>query len=210
VGQLVAETIRLYGTRFAAALPLGISIAVVDQLSLGQSPALETLILWLCSPLLTISYIAACRIAVGPIERGAALRAFAVGLLVFAPVPLLARIYVLPALAWLALFGLAVPAAAIERRRLRDALIRGRELGWVDYVHALGSLATLVIVYVLTRFMLFLLLQTQGNAALRVAYALADLLLSPLLFLGSALLYIDQAARRRLRPAASQKRAPVG
>jgi hypothetical protein len=211
VGQLVAETIRLYGDRFQVAIPLGLSIAVLDQISLGHAYRTQVAILWICSPLLTASYVGACAVVAGrgP-ERRAAVRAFAVGLLVFAPVPLLAGLFILPALAWLALFGLAVPAAAIERRGFRASLLRGRELGQADYAHALGSLATLVIVYGLTRFMLFLLLQTQGDAAVRAAVFLADTVLSPLLFLGAALLYVDQEARRRLRPTASQERAPVG
>ena len=77
--------------------------------------------------------------------------AFGVGLLVFAPIPILLRVFVLPALAWLALFGLAVPAAAYERLGLRDALVRGRRLASADYVHALGSLCALGIVYFVTR-----------------------------------------------------------
>jgi hypothetical protein len=39
------------------------------------------------------------------------------------------------------------------------------------------------------------LLHTQGNQTERVAVVLADLVLSPLLFIGAALLYVDQAAR---------------
>ena len=35
VGQLVAETIRAYGDNFWRALPLGIPLALVDQLSLA-------------------------------------------------------------------------------------------------------------------------------------------------------------------------------
>jgi hypothetical protein len=42
---------------------------------------------------------------------------------------------------------------------------------------------------------LFLLLHTQSDQTLRVAGFLADLVLAPILFLGSALLYADQAAR---------------
>ena len=49
-------------------------------------------------------------------------------------------------MAWLALIGLAVPAAMVERLGFRDALKRGRRLGTADYVHALGSLAALVVV----------------------------------------------------------------
>jgi ABC-type Na+ efflux pump permease subunit len=62
-------------------------------------------------------------------------------------------------------------------------------------VHALGSLATLAIVFFLTRFVLFFLLRGAGNAADRVAIFLADLVIAPVVFLGAALLYFDQAAR---------------
>jgi hypothetical protein len=39
------------------------------------------------------------------------------------------------------------------------------------------------------------LLHTQGSQAQDVAFVLADLVLSPLLFVGATLLYVDQAAR---------------
>jgi hypothetical protein len=102
---------------------------------------------------------------------------------------------VLPALAWLALFGVAVPAAAYERLGFRESLIRGRRLGAADYVHELGSLCAVSIVYFVTRVMLLLLLRGQADTTERVASFLSDLVLSPLLFLGAALLYFDQAAR---------------
>ena len=59
----------------------------------------------------------------------------------------------------------------------------------------IGGLATLVLVYGLSRGVLFLLLHTQSDQTLRVAGFLADLVLAPIIFLGSALLYSDQAAR---------------
>ena len=64
-------------------------------------------------------------------------------------------------------------------------------------MHALGSLATLAILFGLVRLMLVLLLRDLGDAGERAALGLADLVMSPLLFLGGALLYIDQAARVR-------------
>jgi hypothetical protein len=122
-------------------------------------------------------------------------RAFAVGVVVFLPVPVLVRLYVLPALAWLALFGLAVPAAAHDHLGFRAALVRGRQLAAADYVHALGSLCALAIVYFVTRAMLGVLLHGQADAEVRTAAFIADLVISPLLFIGPALLYFDQAAR---------------
>jgi hypothetical protein len=43
--------------------------------------------------------------------------------------------------------------------------------------------------------MLILLLRDTGDQAVAVATFLADLVLSPLLFVGAAMLYVDQAAR---------------
>jgi hypothetical protein len=62
-------------------------------------------------------------------------------------------------------------------------------------VHVLGSLATLAIVVFLTQAVLAFLLRGVGGAAVWVAYVLANMVVSPLLFLGAALLYVDQSAR---------------
>src|SRR5205814_1914712 len=86
--------------------------------------------------------------------------------------PFLYGLFVLPAVAWLALVGLAVPAAFIERLGYRAAIRRGFELARADYIHAAGSLATLVIVAFLTSTVLFFLLRGAsqvGRAAQREA-----------------------------------------
>ena len=196
VGQLVAETIRLFGGRFWPSLALGLVVATFDQLALGQGGTVQATLLVLASPFFTLAYIGACAIASGERHpRRAFLIAFAIGVVVFLPVAALVRLYVLPAIAWLALAGLAVPAALLERGSFREALRRGRQLAAADYVHALGSLATLVILYFISRSALLLLLHGQADATLRTAAFLADLVLSPMLFLGSAVLYFDQKAR---------------
>jgi len=194
VGQLIAEAIRLYGRRFWPALALGLSVASVDELSVRHSLGTQTLILWACTPLLTASFVGAVLLT-GNVRRDRIPLAFALGLLVFAPVPILLRFFVLPALAWLALFGLAVPAALHEGTGFRASLARGRRLAGADYVHSLGSLCALGIVYFVTRITLGALLHGQADTTERVAGFLADLVISPLVFLGSALLYFDQAAR---------------
>jgi hypothetical protein len=198
VGQLVAETIRLYGARFLPVLALGLSLALLDEVALGRSLQHQTVLLWIFTPLITASYVGACALVADerPAPR-ALLTGLAVGIVVWLPVPLLFRFVLFPAIAWLAFAGLAVPAAVIERRGFRDALKRGVELARADYVHAFGSLAALAIVNFLSRTVLLFLLRTQGDNAIRTAGFLADLVLSPLLFLGGALLYWDQAARVR-------------
>jgi hypothetical protein len=192
VGQLVAETIRAYGGSFWRVLPLGLPLAVADQLSIGQSASLQMLIFWLTLPLFVGGYLWACRVVLGARPT---LVAAAVAALVWLPFPALRAVYVLPGLAWLALLGLAVPAAMVERLRFREALVRGRELGTADYVHALGSLAALVVVVGVSSNTLSALLHTQGDNGQRVAVFLSDFVLGPLLFLGGALLYVDQSAR---------------
>jgi hypothetical protein len=196
VGQLVAESMRLYGRCFWQSLALGLPVAAITLISAGHSLTTQMLVLWLATPFLTAAYVWAIVLASEtPLDRRALVRAFGIGLFVFLPVPALVRLYVLPALAWLALFGLAIPAAAHEGLRFRGALIRGRRLAGADYVHALGSLCAVAIVYFITRLMLVLLLHGQADAAVYAAAFAADLIVSPLLFLGPALLYFDQAAR---------------
>lgn len=196
VGQVIAESIRLYGHRFWPSLALGLSVAGIDQVSAGRSLTTQTVILWAGAPLLTASYIGAV-LLVAPGRRPPRTLAtgLLIGLVVFAPVPALVRFFVFPALAWLALFGLAVPVVLIERIGGRSALIRARQLALADYVHALGSLCALGIIYFITRVMLLLLLHGQADTATRVSAFVADLVISPLVFLGAALLYYDQAAR---------------
>lgn len=197
VGQLVAETIRFYGRRFWPSLALGLSLATLNQLAFSL-PRREQVVLTasLGAVLLSASLVAACGL-VGGVRPPFAVFLGAVGLgaVLFVPAPFLALLFVLPAVAWLALVGLAVPAYVLERRGFTGSLARGVALARADYVHALGSLATLAITYFLTRAVLLFLLREQADVAVRAAGFLADLVVSPLLFLGAAILYADQAAR---------------
>jgi len=197
VGQLVAEAIRFYGRRFWPSLALGLSLATLNQLAVSL-PRQEQVVLTasLGAVLLSASLVGACALVadVRP-PLSVVLGAVALGAVLFVPAPFLALLFVLPAVAWLALVGLAVPAYLLERRSLRSSLVRGVALARADYVHALGSLATLAITYFLTRTVLLFLLRGQADVTLRAAGFLADLVVSPLLFLGAAILYVDQAAR---------------
>jgi hypothetical protein len=192
VGQLVAESIRLYGGRFWAVVPLGLCFACVDVVGVGRSVTFQTLMLWVCAPLFCAAYVRASMLVVGGAWSWAA---FSTALLIFLPFPVLVRLYVLPGVIWFGVFGLAVPAAVRERLGLRAALRRGRALGRADLAHAVGGIATLALVYGVSKAALLVLLHTQGNQTQRVAVVLADLVLSPLLFVGAALLYVDQDAR---------------
>jgi len=192
VGQLVAETIRAYGERFWRVLPLGIPLAVVDQLSVRQSPGVQMLIYWGATPLFVAGYLWACRLVLGARPNRTVVL---LAVVLYLPFPALRALFILPGIAWFAFIGLAVPAAMVEGMTFRDALVRGRQLGLADYVHALGSLAALVLVVGIAANTLSALLHTQGDNGQRVAVAVSDLVLSPMLFVGAALLYLDQAAR---------------
>ena len=200
VGQLVAEAIRLYGRHFLRALPLGILVAVLNQVSFGGTRWAVATVLVVAAPLLSLAYADASRLAAGTSpSRRSWLVAVVAGSLVFFPAALLFPWFALAAVLWLALAGLAVPAAVVEGGTVRDALRRGVALGRADYVHAAGSLATLVLLFFLARWGLALLLESQADNTVRTAIFLADTVLGPLLFLGAALLYVDQEARLRSR-----------
>ena len=197
VGQLVAESARLYGRRFWAILPVGLAPAVLDQVLNGQSRATWLVaMLTVGSLLMTAAYVRACVVVLhARVDRRRLALAFAVGEAAFLPFPVLLLGFVLPGIAWLAFVGLAVPVVLVEGTGFRESFRRARRLARADFVHALGSLSTLVIVYFLSRTVLVLLLRGQGDQTERIALFLGDLVLSPLLFVGSALLYIDQSAR---------------
>ena len=127
------------------------------------------------------------------------MRALVGGVLVFLPFPFLTAFFILPGLAWLTAFGLVVPVLALEQIGFGTAFLRAYKLARADFVHALGSLATLAILVFLTQSMLFFLLRGTGDQTLDIASFLAALVVSPLLFLGAALLYFDQEAREDLR-----------
>jgi hypothetical protein len=148
------------------------------------------------APVFSAAYAYACTLAS---ERTAPPRAWAlavaVGTLVFVPAAILFPWFALAAVLWLGLVGLAVPAAVVEGTSFVGSLRRGLELGRVDYVHAAGSLATLVILFFLVRVGLALVLESQADNTVRTAIFLSDTVLAPLLFLGGAVLYVDQEAR---------------
>ena len=201
VGQLVAETIKLYGRRFWPSLALGLAVTAINQVSAGRSTLVQVLVLAGAAPLMAAAYTGASAIVADAKPDGAtAARAVAVGSAVFVPAAFLSLVYVLPAVAWLALLGLVVPVLVLERLPVRTAFRRAIQLARADFLHAFGSLATLVILFGLVKLTLVLLLRDLGDNGERVALGLADLILSPLLFLGGALLYVDQVARVRSRP----------
>src|SRR5712691_5468060 len=195
IGQLVAETIRFYGKHFWRSLLLGVGPAAVTVAGYftGFHPALAAVVVgWIV--LASASYVGACVLVAGTRpDRQTVLQALAVACLTALPI--------LAGFVWLAPLGLAVPAVVNERIPLRRALKRGLELARADYVHALGSLATLLLVVFLTQVLLTALLHGASKQSVHISAFLASLVLQPILFLGAALLYDDQAARVEIESA---------
>jgi len=204
VGQLVAESIRAYGQSFWRCLPLGLPLAIADQLSIHHTAQVQAVIYWASTPLFVAAYVWACRIVLDARPNRTAV---AIAVLVWLPFPALRAAYILPGLAWLAFVGLAVPVAMVEGTAFRESLVRGRRLGLAGYAHALGSLCTLVLVVGIAANVLGAVLHSQSEAGLRVAVFLSELVLSPLLYLGSAILYEDQSARAAVAAARPSRAA---
>jgi hypothetical protein len=198
----VAEAIKLYQRHPRQALAIGLLPGIWDAVLAGAhfSFAAGFAFQEAGAPFFTGSYLYACAVVAGTSLRAPTVkRAFLVGLLVYLPFPVLTHIYVVPGIAWFAFLGLSVPAALIEGRSFGDSLARGYQLARADVVHMVAGLVTLIFVVVLSQLVVFQLLRGfAGNAAL-TASALAGVALSPILFLGAAVLYVDQAARSSLR-----------
>jgi hypothetical protein len=119
---------------------------------------------------------------------------------------LLGILGLLPAVVWLGFAGLIVPVITLERRR---SYARAFELARADLAHAVGSLATLALVGLLTAYVIFFTLRSAGTAALRASAFVSVVVISPLLFLGGALLYYDQLARVGSAPRRRRRNADV-
>ena len=197
IGQVVAEAIRLYGARFWPSLALGIGPGLLGIAAAELHGASRVAVVVGVGPLVLASSYAG---AIALIS----------GYLAFLPV-CVSRLWIFPgiylvALAWLALIGLSVPAALLERRGYADALRRGVQLARADYLHALGSLATLAITIFLTGLVIFFSLREGSGQALRIAAALALAVLAPVFVLGAAVLYVDQEARVESGPRPRRRR----
>ncbi|HEU0304748.1 MAG TPA: hypothetical protein VFR32_09215 [Gaiellaceae bacterium] len=200
IGQLVADTLRFYGGHFWSSLALGVApavvVAVASQFDRSAAVAISAGGAVIAA---TASYVAASAMVAGTRPSGRTiLTAFAAGVVVYIPALLLLGLIV-PGLAWLALFGLAVPAAVSERLAFVQSLRRGFELGRAGFVHALGTLCTLALLVFVTGQVMILAIYGASGQAIQVTAFLATLVLTPILFLGAAHLYEDQVARAEVK-----------
>jgi hypothetical protein len=202
IGQVIAESVRLYGRRFWPSLALGLGPAIT-AVGARFIPGWWGLLFMLTAGalLMTASFIGGALLAANELPQARRVAvAVAVGWALFVPAVFLYSFLVLPAVVWFGLLGLAVPAALLEGRGPLASLKRGFQLGRADPIHAIGSLAALVIVSFLTATVLFVLLRGGSKIALSSAAFVSLVFISPLLPLGAGLLYFDQAARLASSP----------
>lgn len=210
LGDVLAETVRLYGERiaalagtgalFAAAIlaarvaPIGVDLAVV---ALG----------------LTACYAAVARLAAGDsfVEAWSqvAVRVpvlLVLGLVVAVPLALALTdvILLLVVIAWVAFAGFSIPVAMLERpdqegwyRGVGYALFRSMSLARVEYLHAFGIAAALAIVWLLVGRLLAVALVGFAENGGFVAFLIVQTLLAPFFFLGLSVLYYEQKVRAK-------------
>ena len=193
----MAEAIHFYGEHFWACLLLGVAPAAIAVAFANVSRGYVLVLApTLSGALISATFVRASSLVLeASPPRRRLLAAWLIGWLVFAPVPFLVLGFVVPGLLWLAALGLVVPILVFEQIPLRAALPRAWRLARADYLHAFGSLFTLGIVVVLSQTVLVFILRGFGGAGVSTALFLASIVVSPLLFVGAALLYVDQAAR---------------
>jgi MFS family permease len=197
IGQLVAESIQFYGHRFWACLALGVAPAAIAVLFANVSREYQLILAPTVSgALVSATFVWASTLVLDSTPpRRRLVAAWLLGWLVFVPVPFLVLAFVFPGLLWLAALGLVVPVLVAEEIPVRAALPRAWQLARADFVHAFFSLFTLAVVVILSQSVLVFILRGFGDADVSTALFLASVVLSPLLFIGAALLYVDQAAR---------------
>jgi hypothetical protein len=209
LSELLAETIRLYGHRFGAAVGLGLPVGGAFLATLVVPVALDIVVLAI---VFTVSYAAAARLTAGDpfweawAQVGLRLPILLV-LTVVVAVPFAVAVtqlfLLVPAVAWLGLTGFSIPVTMLERdpdegnlfQRVGFALSRALSLARVEPLHAIGIAAALVIVYIVLGIVLTSALIGFGDNGREVAVAIAQVILAPLFFLGLSVLYFEQKVR---------------
>lgn len=210
LGEVLAETTRLYGARIWAAVGLGVVTAGTFVLGLVLPAAAAIALLALS---LAVCWAAATRLVAGDSfgEAWAQVAVRVPALVVFtvvATVPFALAlsqqlVLVVFAVLWLAATGFAIPVSVMERpdepldffHRLGWLLRRSLTLARAEFLHAAGVIAALVILYLFLSAMLFGALRGFAEQAEVAAAAIAQAVLAPFFFLGLAVLYFEQRAR---------------
>jgi hypothetical protein len=209
LGEILSETIRIYTQRPWAAIGLGLVEGSAYLLAALTPDLLDVLVIAFA---FTAIYAAASRFVSGNTfaESWAQVGLRAPVLLVLTLVVAVPAVIALTYLVllvvgalWIALMGFSVPVAMLERDpevknsfdRIAFALLRSIRLARTEYLHALGVIAALVIVYLLLGVALGVALVGFADNGRVIAAALVQVVLAPFFFIGLSVLYFEQRAR---------------
>lgn len=215
IGDLLAASVRIYGARPVVFLGTGLIQAGALIATVWLPFAADLVIVALA---FGIAYAVIVRLVVGDSIEAAGRQTLellpvvaSLGLLVGIPFSFAASflIFLIVAAAWLGLSTFAIPAAMVEAPddthyagRIAHALRRTVELARVEYVHAFGVAAIMIVLTLLVGVVLSLALFSFAENGRIVAVALSQIVLSPFFFIGLSVLYFDQQARAEERGSA--------
>ena len=216
LGEVFAETVRIYGERLWGTLGIG---AVMGGLFLAATVTPPVVSVLLVSLAFTACYAAAVRFVAG--DRFAAswaavaTRSPVLAVLNFVVAipfgiatgvqgePVGELVFLLFAIAWLVFVGFSIPVAALEDdaetrgwfASLARALQRSVELARAEFFHAVGVVAALFLVYRLVGRLLAAALVGFAENTSEASFFLVQVVLAPFFVLGLAVLYFEQRAR---------------
>lgn len=209
LGELLSETVRIYTQRPRAAVGLGLVEGVAYLLAALTPDLLDVVVIGLA---FTAILAAAARLVSGDTFAEAwsqvGLRSPTLVVLTFVvAIPAVIALtylflFVVGAL-WIALMGFSIPAAMLERDpevrntfdRIAHSLLRSIQLARAEYLHALGVVAALVMIYLVLGIALGAGLVGFADNGRVIAAALVQVVLAPFFFLGLSVLYFEQRAR---------------
>ncbi len=208
VGELLATAVRIFNGRAWAFLGLGL-VQAVALVAAAVAPVAAGLAILAAA--FAASFAATVRLVAGD-PLGEALRRTAVAAPVLA---VLAFVVAVPfylgsawmlllvfSVGWIGLTAFAIPAAMVEEPKepgwlggVTHALRRTLALARIEYLHAVGVAATLVIVYIVVGILLAVVLVDFADNGRIAAQAIAQIVLAPFFFIGLSVLYFEQGAR---------------
>jgi hypothetical protein len=222
LGELLSETITIYSKRPRAAIGLGLVEGGAFLVALTAPTLFQILILAVA---FAAVYGAAARLVSGDSFAEAwgqvGVRILTLAALVFVvAVPVVIALQELLALIigglWLALMGFSIPVAMLERDpdvrntfdRIAYSLLRSMRLARIEYLHALGVVAALIMINVVFGFALGLALVGFADNGAVAAGVIVRVVLAPFFFLGLSVLYFEQRARAAVSSPPEAARSP--
>jgi hypothetical protein len=219
LGEILSETVRIYTQRPWAALGIGVVVGGANLLAAVTPDLLDVLVLAFA---FSLTFGAAARLVSGDsfmeawAQVGLRLPVLLVFTFVVAVPAVISLTYLflfLIAAAWLALLGFSIPVAMLEHDpevrnafdRIAFSLLRSIRLARVEYLHAVGVVAALIIVYLVLGIALAVGLVGFADNGQVIATALVQVVLAPFFFIGLSVLYYEQ----RARAAVSSPREPA-